>query len=296
MRARRTLLFLLFACFPLSRPAQARMNLPQTRQEIRLNAAARTAARDYFAPPHAAATGELPLPLEQALIASLPENFRQACGRLLESWAGARGRGAAEWTLRRLAQDGPRVWLAVRCGSREQTEDMARYRDERLALLRADSGSLELLPLDSEAEQFEGVYTLAFVRRVALENSAGWAFRVTVEDNPCCDGPESRREERLMILAGSPRGVVESLRLVTARDDSSHSDDPDIDTETLYHADWQFEPGGREPTAFLVVHFQERVVETTWESGHAQPVVASQRSGTRRYRWNSKTFKYAEVR
>ena len=58
----------------------------------------------------------------------------------------------------------------------------------------------------------------------------GVALKVTEPaGNPCCDGPESRSGETWRVFADSPHGVAELLSVTTARDDSSHSDDPDVD-------------------------------------------------------------------
>jgi hypothetical protein len=268
--------------------------LPQTRQVVQLGKPARAAFGEYFSRSQAA--GELPAPLQDSLLESLPETFRSDCGSLMKEWAGERGRDSSQWSVRLLDHQGARAWLAFGCGSRLKDEDMARYHDERLALLRLDSGAIELAPMDAASQEIEGVYHFEFAEQLALKNATGFCFRVTIGNNPCCDGPEYRSQERLMIFVDTPQGALESLSVVTGRDDSSHSDDPEVDTETTYHADLKFERGLDNLARAANATFREKVVDTTWESGKAKHHTVSERSGTLRFRWNPTTFKFEEVR
>jgi hypothetical protein len=288
------LLFLFFICFLRPHPAEARLNLPQVRQVVQLGGAARAAAWKYFSRSRTA--GELPALLQDTLLQSMPENFRNDCGSLMEEWAGERGRDSGIWAVRLLDLQGARAWLAFGCGSRLKDEDMARYHDERLALLHLDTGALELLPLDADSQENEGVYQFEFAKSLALENATGFCFRVTIDNNPCCDGPEYRSQKRLMVFVDTPQGALESLSVVTARDDSSHSDDPEVDTETTYHAELEFERDMHNHATAVNATFHETAIDTTWESGKANHHTVSERSGTQRFRWNPTTFKFEEVR
>jgi hypothetical protein len=226
----------------------------------------------------------------------MPGNFRADCRSLMEAWAGERGRDSSIWSVRLLERRRDRVWLAFHCGSSLKDEDMARYYDERLALLHFDTGTLELLSPGPGAEETEGVLHYAFASQLALKNGTGFSFRLTVGDNPCCDGPESRSQERLLIFVDTPSGARESLSVVTSRDDSSHSDDPEVDTETTYHAEIKFEHDMNNLVTAASVAFHEKIVDTTWEANKANPHTVSQHSGTLQFHWNPSSLKFDEVR
>lgn len=287
------LLIFLFTCCVWTHNVEARLNLPQVHQGVRLGDDAKAAAQDYFSrqPPQEGA--DLPAPLQASLLRSLPENFKSACGALLQAWAGEKGQSSSFWRVRLLDHNGDRVWLALRCGSRLQY--MARYYDERLALLHLNTSSLELLPLGPDTEDDESVYSLQFSKRVALKNSEGFSFHVGIGNNPCCDGPESRSQERLIVFADTPHGAFESLSVITARDDSSHSDEPEIDTETTYRAHVNFEHDSGNFVTAASVTFHEIVKDITWDSGKARAHPSSERSGTLRFRWDPTTFKFKKI-
>jgi hypothetical protein len=270
------------------------MNLPQSRQVVQLGGNIRTALRDGFSRPQVAA--ELPAPLQNSIIQSMPEAFRNDCRSLMDAWAGERGRNSRMWNVRLLNRQGDRLWLAFRCGSSLKDEDMARYYDERLALLHLDTGAIELLSPGQGAEESEGVLHYVFANQLALKNATGTSFRVSVANNPCCDGPESRSQERLMIFVETRQGALRSLSVVTSRDDSSHSDDPEVDTETTYHAEIKFEHDMNNLVTEASAAFHEKVVETTWEANKANDHTVNERSGTLRFLWNPSSLKFDEVK
>jgi hypothetical protein len=288
------LLFLaLTGCLPTSL-AESRLSLPQSRQVVRLGSAVRTALQESFSHPKAAA--ELSATFQNALLPAMPEAFRNDCRNLMESWAGERGRDSSMWSVRLLDRQGGRVWLAFHCGSSLQDEDMARYFDERLALLHLDKGTIELLSPGPAVEETEGVLHYEFASQIALKNATGFSFRLTVDNNPCCDGPEYRSEERLVIFVDTPQGALEAISVMTGRDDSSHSDDPEIDTETTYHADITFERDANNLVTAASASFHEKVVDITWEGNKADHHTANERSGTLRFRWDPANFKFNEIR
>lgn len=288
------LVLLLLTCGLAASPADNRLDLSQSRQMVKLGEAARAGLKARFG--HPVATGELPAPLRNSILQTMPEEFRNECRSLMESWAGDRGRDSSLWSVRLLHGHGSREWLAFHCGSSLQEEDMERYADERLALLRLDSGTFELLPPGPRDEENEGVLHYAFARQISLKNATGFCFRLTVGNNPCCDGPEYRSQERLVIFVETPHGVVESLSMLTARDDSSHSDDPEVDTETTYHADITFAHDATNLVIAARAVFHEKVVDTTWESNQAHPHTVGERSGTLHFEWNPSTFKFEKAR
>jgi hypothetical protein len=162
-------------------------------------------------------------------------------------------------------------------------------------LLRLVPGILELLPLGNNSADDDEVHQIDFGQRVPLAGADGFSFRVTVPQNPCCDGPESRSLERLMIFADSPAGVVESLSVVTSRDDLSHCDDPEVDTETTYRAEIRYARDSKDSVVALSVDFQEKVVDTNWDAGVAKTHTTSEHSGTKQFRWNSTALKFEQA-
>lgn len=200
------------------------------------------------------------------------------------------------WSVRLLDRRGDRMWLAFHCGSSLKDEDMARYNDERLALLRLESGTIELLPPGPRDEENEGVLHYEFDHQIALKNATGYCFRLTVGNNPCCDGPEYRSQERLVIFIDTANGARESLSVVTGRKDSSHSDDPEVDTETTYHADITFERDANNLVIAASVAFHEKIVDTTWEANKANPHIVSEHTGTLQFHWNPSSCNFDEVK
>ena len=214
----------------------------------------------------------------------------------MEAWTGDRGRDSSIWSVRLLDRQGDRIWLAFHCGSSLKDEDMARYNDERLALLRLESGTIELLPPGPRDEENEGVLHYEFANQITLKKATGFCFRLTVGNNPCCDGPEYRSQERLVVFVGTPNGVMQALSVLTGRKDSSHSDDPDVDSETTYHADITFERDTNNLVTAARAVFHEKVVEITWEADKANPHTVSEHSGTLRFQWDPSSFQFEKAR
>jgi hypothetical protein len=282
---------LLVAVFALVTPcAAARVHLPQLRQVVTLPAETAHALQTALGP--AAPTPEFPAPAEELLLKALPEDFHASCGAMIEHW-GEIARDSAEWKARALHREADRVWLAFRCGSRapEYTKDY----DERPALLRLDSGKLEFFPLAPDADNDSTLYHLDFAENVPLQGARGIAFRVNEPaENPCCGGPESRSGERWMVFAETAHGVAELLSLVTARDDASHCDDPEVDTETTYRAEVKFERDSSDRIVAVTATFQEETMEFSEEI--AKPRTVDRRTGTLRYRWDPARFQFEEAK
>jgi len=284
----------LFATFLLSSAAaHGGMNLPHIRQVVALPEGTVRAIQIHLSP--ATATGhDLPTSAETLLLSALPQEFRDACGEMIEHW-GTMAEGTAEWKVRLLHQERDRVWLALRCRSRapEYVNDY----DERPVVLHLESRKLELFPLASDSSDNSTLYHLEFAETVPLEGALGAAFKVTEPaGNPCCDGPESRSGERWVVFAETATGVAELLSVTTARDDSSHSDDPEIDSETIYRGQITMQRGPQETVREVVSTFKEEEKEISYEGGKAVPRVASQRSGTLRYRWNPDSNRFEEMK
>ncbi len=211
---------------------------------------------------------------------------------MIEHW-GEIARGTAEWKVRILHRESDRVWLAFRC--RSHAPEYEKDFDERPALLRLEAGKLEFFPLGADDDPT--LFHLEFAENVPLGGAQGLAFKITEPaENPCCDGPESRSGERWVVYAETVRGVAELLTIVTARNDASHSDDPEVDSETTYRAQITLKRGPRETVGEVVSTFTEEETAITWEGGKAAPRAASQRSGTLRYRWNPAALVFEGVK
>ena len=272
-------------------PAQAQLGLPQSKQVVTLSGNLLRTIRPHLGPSIATA-GELPAPIQVDLVNALPQDFRGACSAMIEHW-GTIANGTAEWRVRVLVQQADQAWLAFRCGSRapEYVDDY----DERPAVLRLAAGKLEFFALGADAVNDSTLYHLQLAELVPLEGAQGVPFKVTEPaGNPCCDGPESRSGARWMVFAETPRGVAELLSVVTARDDASHSDDPEIDSETTYRAELKFERDSSQRITAVTATFREEVKDITWDGAKAKPQIVSQRSGTLRYRWNPISLLFEE--
>lgn len=283
----------LLPLFLLAAPAQARLNLPQSKQVVTLPGNLIQSIRANLSPSSAAAV-ELPAPIQTDLLSALPQDFRGACSAMTEHW-GEIAKSTAEWRARVLVRQVDQVWLAFRCGSRapEYVNDY----DERPALLRLDAGKLEFFPLGSDAENDSTLYHLEFSELLPLEGALGVALKVSEPaGNPCCDGPESRSGERWMVFADSPHGVAELLSVTTARDDSSHSDDPEVDSETTYRAQITLNRDAQKLVREVAATFREEVNDIAWGGAKANPHTVSERSGTLRYRWNPASLLFDEVK
>jgi len=272
--------------------AGARLNLPQSKQVVILREDAAGAAHAYFVP--SVVRSELSPSLAQLLVNSLPADFRRACADIVGSW-GSEAAGTEAWRTRLLSNVSNQVWLAFRCAS--PRPDLSQYFDERLAVLRLGPARLEFLPLGQDLENDSTLYHLEFAELLTLQGGEAHAFRVaSSNDNPCCGGPESTSEERLVVFIDTPQGVSEALSVVTRRNDYSHSDDEEGDSEAVYKAEVNFERDSQGGVNGATAAFHEEVRQITWQAGVSQPQLKSQRSGTLRYRWDPASFHFEEVK
>ncbi len=283
----------LFPLLLLAAPAEARLNLLQSKQVVILPGDVVVSIRAGLEP---SSTGPVAFaaPIQADLLRALPQDFRAACPSLMESW-GDIPKGTGEWRVRVLVRPDDQLWLAFRCASRAQ--EYEKDYDERPALLRLATGKLELLPLGSDAENDSTLYHIEFSELLPLEGAQGVALKVTEPaGNPCCDGPESRSGETWRVFADLPHGVAELLSVTTLRDDSSHSDDPDVDSETSYRAQITLDRDLQNRDQEVAATFHEEVKEITYEGEKANPHTVSQRSGTLRYRWTPASLHFEAIK
>lgn len=277
----------------LAAPAEAQLNLLQGKEVTTLPTNLVAGVRASLEP---SPTGSVALaaPVQAELLGALPPDFRASCPTLIESW-GDIAKGTDEWRVRVLARQGDQVWLSFQCASR--APDYEKDYDERPALLRLATGKLEFVPLGPGAENDSTLYHVEFSEFLTLEGAQGVALKVTEPaGNPCCDGPESRSGKTWRIFADSPHGVVELLSVTTARDDSSHDDDPEVDSETTYRAQITLDRDGQNLGTAVTVTFREEIKYITYEGDKANAQTVSQRSGTLHYRWIPSSMHFEEIK
>ena len=269
----------------VSARAQDSFTLPQEPQRGTLTDLALASARDALGP-SAASGADVPATLQAAVLQALPATFQTACGRLLDAWAGDRVRASSDWRVRVVDRQDNTAWLAATCASRLTDSDLARYRDERLVRLRLDDGRLDVPALTTDDDSRDAVRRIEPGSRLSLPAGTGFVFIVHFDDNPCCDGPELRSQVRTVVFLETPAGPREVLSVVTARDNTSSSDGPDVDVETTYQADLTFDRDANGVVTGAHATFRDRVVETTWPANKATPRTRRDRTGTLRFRWN----------
>jgi hypothetical protein len=276
----------------LAGPAEARLNLLESRQIVALPANLLGGLRINFES-SAAAPAAFAAPLDVNLLMALPPDFRSACASMIESW-GDIARGTDEWRVRVLFRQADQVWLSFRCAS--HAPEYENDYDERPALLSLGTGKLQLLALGSDTENDSTLYHAEFAGPLALDGVLGVALRVTEPaENPCCDGPESRSGETWRIFADSEHGAEELLRVTTARDDLSHSDDPEADSATTYRAQIALDRDGRNRVGEVTASFRETAEDITYEGEKPNRHTVSQRSGVLRFRWNPDRLQFDRV-
>jgi len=277
----------------LAAPAQARLNLLQSKQVVALPGNLVRSIRANLEP-SPTAVAVLAAPIQADLLSALPQDFRGACAAMIENW-GEIAKRTAEWRARVLVRQADRVWLAFRCGSR--APEYEKDYDERPAVLRLETGKLEFFPLGADAENDSTLFHIEFSELLPLEGAQGVAFKVAEPaGNPCCDGPESRSGESWRVFSDTPHGVRELLSVTTARDDSSHSDDPEVDSETTCRAQIALDRDAQKLVREVAATFREEVKDITWEGAKANPHTVSERSGTLRYRWNPTSLLFEEIK
>ncbi len=283
----------LFPLLLLAAPADARLNLLQSKQVITLPGNLVGSIRAGLEPSSAGPV-TFAAPIQADLVRALPEDFRAACTSMMESW-GDISKGTDEWRVRVLVRQDDQLWLAFRCASRAR--DYEKDYDERPALLRLATGKLEFLPLGPDAENESTLYHIEFLELLPLEGAQAVAVKVTEPaETPCCDGPESRSGETWRVFADLPHGAAELLSVTTARDDSSSSDDPEVDSKTTYRAQITLDRDAQNRDKEVAVTFREEVKEITYEGEKANPHTVKQRSGTLRYRWTPASLRFEEIK
>jgi hypothetical protein len=273
---------------------QNSLTLPGDPQVGHVSDATLGAVRDWFGR-HARVTGEAPTAIHAAILGALPVTFQKSCARLMDAWVGDRARDSSAWHVRVVDRREAIVWLALECSARSADPDMSRYRDERLARLRLDDGQVQVPAVSVDDDSRDGVRRIEQASQVPLPGAMGFAFRVHFDNNPCCDGPESRSQTRTVVFVETPAGVRETLSVVTDRDNISHSDAPDVDVETKYATDLKFDRDATRLVTGAHATFRDRVIETVWNGDKAVSRTTRDRTGTLRFRWNAAALIFEPV-
>jgi hypothetical protein len=287
----------LAAHFVVYSETQDSLTLPQAPQVGRVGDAALAAARNWFGPGHdTGVAGDVPVAIHTVVVGALPPAFQTSCAHLMDEWLGDRGRDSSVWQVRLVDRHEGFVWLALVCGSSSSDSEMMRYRDERLARLRLADGQVQVPALSVDDDSRDGVRRVEQEGQVPVLGATGLAFRVYFDDNPCCDGPESRSQTRTVVFVETPAGVREALSVITARDNISHSEAPDVDVETKYEANLTFDRDAAGLVTGAHATFRDRLIETTWSGDKASTRTTRDRAGTLRFRWNSAALVFEPVK
>jgi hypothetical protein len=254
-----------------------RLDLLEAHRTLTLNPKVAARLRDYFG---RHPVGALPDDIEASVNAALPRDLRASCDQMIAAW-GDIAQGSARLTVRTIGVSAGRAWLALRCAS-----GLAMYKDsydERLAMLEPAAGTLELFPLVPDAVNDSTLYHFEQGEAMRLAGAEAIAFRVhSTIDSPCCDGPTSISETRLVIFTTSARGTKQALSLRLGSRELDH-DDEDGDREVTYHAEPSFERKSGNAVAVSAAF-------TRTETG--KPA----QSGVERYRWNPGTARFEPIK
>ncbi len=221
--------------------AQTRLNLPQLDRVVTLTESNRQALEGelYMS---GIVPGSLSAGAQKHLLEALPEDLQAGCSSMVSSW-GELARGSGRWSVRPLfftTQAGaPTFLVAFRCESSHP--DYKDFFDDRLALLSAAPGavSLRFVPLDKDCTNCSELYHISLSQHFLVEGASVVAFAVGVSShNPCCDGPESFQEQRVLLVRfpdGEPL-----LTLPKSGEHSSHDDAAgDVVTRCSSEIDYQ---------------------------------------------------------
>ncbi len=275
-----------------------RLNLPQRELSIALPNGLRSALQAALEPAPAAPAATtkktastepaLPPALQQDLIRSLPEDFRNSCAAMHESW-GEIAHGKSHWTARVLwyQRDFPqtRVLLAFRCSS--SYSEYAKYFDERpaLVILGNDSGTLRLFPLAPDAPNDSALFHLSFQKAFAAEgaNLLALRFKKLEGANPCCDGSGYLEDSDHLNFLRIP-DAQSVLAIVQRSWSSNHDDEKEQDEETLCR------------TQILPVRNKSGLLREIWTTTRCTEGKKPKPATRRNYRWNPSTLKFHETK
>lgn len=258
---------------PAAFTSEWRLDLPQVSQTVALGKEAAAALRGHFV--SSLSRSDLPEQIQKILVDSLPNDFRSACGEMLES-----ATHTAEWSVRVLSHEPKQAWLAFRCSSR--APELRDYYDERLGFILTDAGTLKLFALGPNVNDSK-LYHIEFAERFPIEGATATAFRVVSStDNPGVGVITLVNEERLVAFADTRAGFHEILSLQTAKNENDH-DDVEGDYVTAYSAQVKMDRDAQNRVHAIVARFSETAT--------GKP----QRSGVLRYRWNRAAYRFEKA-
>lgn len=228
----------------------------------------------------------VPEEAQRILLGLLPPAFRAGCREMVGGW-GEVARGTEQLAVRflslhKLGQD-LQIFLAYRGFSSHEVYRETFY-DERLAVLSIHGtfSSFRIIPHDPDLPEDSTLSRLNFGEILDLPGATGFSLLVSrSSENPCCGGPASFHEERLMIFVFSPEGVNEALSVPLYVEDLQH-DDQGGDTTTTYRGKISFE---KDPKGDLTG------LELTYQKASGGEMVSQ---GVARYFWDKEKKKFGQ--
>ena len=175
--------------------------------------------------------------------------------------------------------------LALRCGSTEAA--VKAYYDERPAIvsLAREFSTLRLIPLAEDCDNCSSFYHIEFSQTLKAVGARLLELRVSdSNDNPCCDGGDQKRGDRLVILR-LPEGeqvlVVNEMTEEISHDDSV--EDGDSDAVCNAKIDYSRDAGGNVESIRTEIRCTE----------NKKPEPGIKRQG---FRWNAGARRFDELK
>jgi len=224
-----------FLC-PLLHSDEDLYQLPQLSKEVPVPAKERLVLADVFVRGDATRSPVVTPAAEQALIASLPADFRDACRRMMKPW-GEQSIGTERWNARLLQwnRDADRVFLIVafRCSSSNSNNDG--YYDERPAVLTLEQSAarLRLIPLAEPCDNCADLYHVEFSQQFSV--SGGTLIELassSSNDSPAVGVVDSCAVGRLHYVL-LPEGAP-VLAIISRNNSVSHDD---VEGDATFHCE-----------------------------------------------------------
>lgn len=235
LRARglRSTLFLALALL-IASPLSARYNLPQVSKRIPIRGERHTELRQFFAGQREGAV--MPAGVEGVLLDALEPVYWSGCREMISHW-GEEARASARDSVRVLYRamseaSTVQVVLAYRCSS--ALRSYAEGYDERLAWLTVapTHSEIVLLPHAGGVEDDFDLSRIEFTGVAGVPSGTAVRLRIEIRLNDLVlAGPEAWEVEKEIWYVARPGGPEPVLDLEVAKDEYSHSDGPEGDSE-----------------------------------------------------------------
>ncbi len=211
--------------------SQNRLNLPRMSFNTELSSAVSPAIRTFFESANADSLSSLPDSIQQMLIAALPTDIKKGCPEMIGSWGTIAENTAhlSVWQIHSLGDPKDSTHLSIlvfRCES-GAPEYHLKYGDEfPVALrIRKSSCTLESFPGIKDCDGCSDLTVLKLDRTCTIGGHPAFAIDYTSSsDNPCCGGPESFEENKVVIYLFDGTLMKEAGSFVRHRIDYSEDD------------------------------------------------------------------------